>query len=412
MRWNLIIAAVAGAFCLVPPLVTAEPLTLDDALARAAVRPSLRGAALGVDAARARAAGARRAAYNPELSASAGPQFGAGGLSPRIELGLAQTLERGGKRRARIGEADVLAGGAEVERIGEALRARVETWRTFEHALVARERVHTRREIEDLATALAIAMQATARAGGTTTLRANVLVADAGRVRQERFAAEGELVTALAELARAIGAPPGEVLDPVGALAMLREPPEHGDDAIRHLVSGHPELARADAAVAAASARRAVASSRAVGDITLGVGYAYDPDPDGSHAVVGTVSIPLGVRNRNQGERAATRIEVAHAQLDRDQTRAEIERGARLAYDRYALARGAVSGFDATIIDHLHANLSAAQEAFTRGGLDFAELATTQRELVAARIAYLDAYAAALDDWADLALAAATEVAP
>ena len=39
-------------------------------------------------------------------------------------------------------------------------------------------------------------------------------------------------------------------------------------------------------------------------------------------------------------------------------------------------------------------------------------LATTQRELAAARIAYLDAYAAALDDRADLALVTAMEGAP
>lgn len=136
------------------------------------------------------------------------------------------------------------------------------------------------------------------------------------------------------------------------------------------------------------------------------------PDPDGAHAVVGTVSVPLPIGNRNQGERAAARIGVKRAEVERAYERVELERAVLLAVENYRRASAAVAGFDRGVTERLNENLAAAQDGFAKGGLDFVELTTTQRDLIASRVAFLDARLALVDAWAELVLAAAIEVNP
>jgi outer membrane protein TolC len=128
--------------------------------------------------------------------------------------------------------------------------------------------------------------------------------------------------------------------------------------------------------------------------------------------VLGSLSIPLAVRNRNQGERAAARIGARRAAVERNHARVEIERAVRLAIDNFQRARDAIAGFDAAVTEKLDENLAAAQDAFAKGGLDFVELTTTQRDLIASRISFLDARLALVNAWADLALATTIEVKP
>lgn len=404
--------AVVGTLLGLVPAARAEPITIDQALERAARRPSVEITNLDVDAARARARGAALPLYNPELSGGGGPQFGSGAASLQFQIGIAQTIERGGKRAARIAVTDAQTRGSEIAKRGELLRARVETWRAFARALVVRDRLATRHEVERLATALAAAMQKSAEAGGTTRLRVNVVVAEAGRATQERIAAEAEYAAARAALATAIGARPNEQLDPAGTVADLPALAVKADELVARALREHPEIATTDNLVSVAKAQIADADARGTPDLTLGLGYAYAPDPDGSHAVIGSISIPLAVRNWNQGERAATRIGAKRAEVERSYARVEIERAVRLAIDNYQRARDAVAGFDRAVMEKLDENLAAAQDAFSKGGLDFVELTTTQRDLIASRISFLDARLALVNAWADLALATTIEVKP
>jgi cobalt-zinc-cadmium efflux system outer membrane protein len=390
----------------------AEPITLDQALERATHRPSIEIRSLDIDAARANAGGAALPMHNPEISGGAGPQFGSGAASLQVQLGLSQTLELGGKRTARVRLADAETRDAEIGQRMELLRARVETWRAFERSLVLQDRVATRREVEKLATTLAAAMQKGAQAGGTTRLRVNVVVAEAGRATQERITAEADYAAALAALAEAIGAGPRDRLEPLGVVADPRVLTANADELVERALREHPAMARVENAQRVAQAKVADADARGSVDITLGLGYAYAPDPDGAHAVVGTMSVPLPLRNRNQGERAATRIGVKRAEVERTYERVEVERAARLAIENYQRVSAAVAGFDRGVTERLNENLAAAQDAFAKGGLDFVELTTTQRDLIASRVAFLDARLALVDAWAELVLATTIEVKP
>ncbi len=403
--------AVVGTLGLVTS-TRAERITIDQALDRAARRPSVEITRLDTDAARANARGAALPLYNPELSGGGGPQFGSTVRVVQFQVGLSQTIELGGKRSARIQLANAEQGTAEVASRGELLRARIEAWRAFERALVLRDRQDTRRQVESLARALAAAMQNSAAAGGVARLRVNVVVAEAGRATQERVAAEAEYATAQALLATAIGAAPGEQLDPAGAVPELPAVQDRIDDLVARALRENPAVAASQTRLVESRARIADEDARGVPDVTLGIGYAYAPDPDGANAVVATVSIPLAVLNRNQGARAAARVMARRAEVERSHARTEVERAVRLAVENYERARGAVAGFDRGVVEKLAENLAAAQDAFAKGGLDFVELITAQRDLIASRLSFLDARLASVDAWADLALATAMEVKP
>ena len=253
-KTTMAFAVVAGNLML-PTTTRADTITLQVALDRASRRPSIEIAELDVDAARAVARGATVPLYNPELSAGAGPQFGAGSPEVQIQVALSQTIERGGKREARTQLADAQVRGAAITKSGELLRARIEAWQAFEHALIMRDRLETRREVERLALALVESMQKAAQAGGSTRLRVNLVVADAGRATQERIAAETAYGTALAQLATAIGAGPKEQLDPVGAVPELASLSQTPDELVTLALRGNPDVLAAQSSSLVARAR-------------------------------------------------------------------------------------------------------------------------------------------------------------
>jgi len=403
--------AVVGTLGLVTP-TRADTVTIDQALDRAAHRPAVELSRLDTEAARANARGAALPLYNPDLSASAGPQFGAGSSSAQFQVGIAQTIELAGKRGARVRLADTQTHGTEIANQREQLQTRIEAWRTYERALVMRDRLDTRKQVETLARALVVAMQKSAAAGGTTKLRVNLATADAGRATQERVAAEADDATARAALATAIGAAAGEVVEPTGTVADLPPLTARSDELVTRALRNNPQVLASDNQVAVAQAAVADADARGTPDVTVGITYAYAPDPEGANAILGTISIPLAIRNRNEGARAAARVGVRRAELERTYARTEVERAVRLAAANYERARAAVAGFDREVTERLNENLAAAQDAFTKGGLDFVELTTAQRELTASRAAFLDAQLAMIDAWAELALATGMEVKP
>jgi hypothetical protein len=97
-RWRAVIGAVLAFGVTV---AHADSITFDQAVARAARRPSVAIAGTDVEAARGEADGARRPIYNPEVGVAAGPRFGGGKTLLEVQVSLAQTIELGGKGQAR-----------------------------------------------------------------------------------------------------------------------------------------------------------------------------------------------------------------------------------------------------------------------------------------------------------------------
>jgi len=374
----------------------ADTITLDQALERAVERPTVAMAAADTEAARDEASGARLPAYNPELGVAIGPARGGGATLFDFEVSLSQTIERGGKRGARVDAADARARVAAAEQDLETTLARLETWRAFELALVERDRVGAAAEAEQAAKDVASATEQTQASGKGTQLEVNLTTSEVGRTKHDRLDAESRYEAALATLATAIGAGADERVEPDGDVTTPAELPWSEDDFVALALRNRPEVSGAKAEVEAANADERAADADAVPDLTLGLSYGFSQDPN-THAVLLSASIALPVRNKNQGARSAARARTRRAKIDDRHIRDEIEREARLAYQTYVRAREAVLGFDQDVTGKLHDNLELARQSFEAGKIDYFAFSQARRDLIASERDYLDAVEEAVE---------------
>jgi cobalt-zinc-cadmium efflux system outer membrane protein len=396
---------VAVAFFNAPVQLHAQTagITLAEALRRATeVNPDLRVTRSEALVARGMAQGARRWAFNPEVAAEMGSLREIGGSQSTFAVGLSQQLELGGKRGSRIraGDHQSLAAEARVAWRDTKVAARVT--QAFVMAQLARLRLETVREAEQVALQLKAAADERLALGAGTQLEVNVASASASRERRERLIAERAAASAVLALASAIGLPATEAPEPLGDLAVL--PPE--DRSVATLI----ELAL----LRRADLRSAVAVREAASwNLRLARGLAW-PDPaigvslgrEESRFVSVGISLPLPVLNQAQVSRVEARGVFEQASIGEATLREEVAREVRDAFQSYAAARDAQAGFDRDAVERLSDNLRLAEESFRAGKIGLLVFSTIRRDLVEARLSYLVA-TADLAQWR-IALALAT----
>jgi outer membrane protein, heavy metal efflux system len=390
---------------------SAESITIEQALERAGRRPSVEMAGMSAEVARHEAAQAGRIAHNPEVSGGIGPRFGGEARTVAVQASLSQTVELGGKRGARRQVAAARAAAANGELRGAGLRARAEAWRAFQLALVTRERVAMAREAEQVAAAAAEATGERQKVGFATQLEVNLTTSEVGRARHDRLDAERKYEEALARLGSAIGAGGDEVVEPAGGLVTPPELSGKGELLARALRE-RPEAQGARAAAKVAEAEVRSADAAAVPDVTLGVSYDRERDPETVQKVLATAALELPLWNRNQDGRKAARAAARRAEREVAWTTAEIEREVRVAVAGYQRAREAVLGFDREVNERLHENLELARESYTSGKIDYFQFNVVRRELLASRNAYLDAVEETVEAWSAVQQATGGEVMP
>jgi cobalt-zinc-cadmium efflux system outer membrane protein len=404
----LVVLAVAPAH--------ANPITLDQAFQRSAKRPLVGMATASTDAATSEASGARRAIYNPELSVAVGPRLGGGQTLFDFQATLSQTIEMGGKRAARVDAANARLNVARSELAIAGLDARIETWRSFQLALLERERMRVAKEAETLAVAVDAATVERQKLGFGTQLQANLTTAELGRARHDLLDAERRYEEAIVVLATVIGAGPQERIEPDGNVAIpnaAKEATATLEALLARALNERPDLRTARAELEAARADVRAADAQATPDLTLGVSYAYEQDPGlSTHAILGSASIAIPIRNRNQGARGAARAREKRAEIDVARITANVEREVRIAFASYQRTQSAVAGFDIEVNERLHENLQLASESFTSGKIDYFQFTVVRRELIANRQAYLDAVGEVIESWSSLMRATGGEVKP
>lgn len=404
----------AGVFvALAVKPASANPITLDQAFQRSAKRPLVGMATASTDAATSEASGARRAVYNPELGIAVGPRLGGGETLFDFQATLSQTIELGGKRAARVDAANARLGVARSELAVAGLDARIETWRAFQLSLLERERMRVAKEAELLAVAVDAATVERQKLGFGTQLQANLTTAELGRARHDLLDAERRYEEAIAVLATSIGAGAQERIEPDGALVLPTETKATLDALIARALKERPDLRTARAELEAARADVRAADAQATPDLTLGVSYAHEQEPGlSAHAILGSASIAIPIRNRNQGARGAARAREKRAEIEIARITTNVERDVRVAFASFQRTQSAVAGFDHEVNERLHENLQLASESFTSGKIDYFQFTVVRRELIANRQAYLDAVGEVIESWSVLMRATGGEVKP
>jgi outer membrane protein, heavy metal efflux system len=374
-------ALLAAALAFPATAAKAEPITLDQAVARAlAASPQAEADGAAVDAARAarNQAGVRP---NPNVTVEAENAIGTGPYNvlgqAEITATYSQTIERGGRRQARVALAErdiaVVEAAGMINRLD--LAARVQ--RAFMDVLIADARLQiaqSRLSIEQ-----GLRTEAVRRVRGYRDPLFVETAANA-RVREAELAVEqavSERSAAVALLASFWGEdgtdlqPQGDVLTPsangralAGADAMLAE----------------AELERARAAIA-------YERTRATRDYTLSGGARFLRETN-DVALVASITIPLGRYDRNEGN-------IARAEAERRQIefRAEAERQNRQRMlvnliARAEAARQRASRLVAEVYPLNTRTLEQVREGYNRGGFNFQNVQDAA-----------DAILATQDDW-------------
>ena len=388
--------AIAAALNVLATAAAAEPITLAEALARAAATsPTLAAAEADVAAAegRARQSGFRP---NPELGVEVENFAGTGAFSglrdAETTVSVGQRLELGGKRpaRQRAAEAQVVAARlrlsvARADLLKDVRDAYAEAFADGRRVELARDQFLRAENLQTIATELVDA----GREPPLRALRARTAALEAvARVR----AAEAEY----AEAQRALAALWGGADD-------LPEPVAPTDEAVPSAVVDPADaldvrLAEAEVASSVAVVARERTLSRP--DVTVSLGARQFRGSDDTALVVGA-SLPIGIFDRNQGNIAAANAERMGAEARRNAALAGSIRRTRDAQAALRTAEARLVFLETRAEPEAIEAVRIAREGFSAGRftlldvLDAEEaLNTVQSELITAQLDRAQAIAA------------------
>ena len=363
----------------------AQPTTLANALLRArGTSPSITEAQAGLEAARGRAAQAG-VSPNPELQVSVENFAGSGryrGIgATEITVGLGQRFERGGKSGARRSFAAAELESAKLRlTLAEAeLDRRVRE--TFAELITAQGRLELAQRNAEVAARLAATADILVRAGRDPPLRAL-------RARSAAILSQAELESARAafvQAGRAMAATIGIVED-VTALGAAELPLQ--SQAIDPGLALDVRIASAD--LRAAQARVTLEEAAAVSDVTAQAGVRRLNETD-DIAFVGSLSLPIAVRNRNRGGIAAARADERAAVARLAQATFDSARNLGDARTQEIAAQARVAALETSGIAQAREALRLANLGYRAGKFGLLDVLEAQRALTETESALLDA---------------------
>lgn len=376
-------------------------LTLQQALEEAEARsPAIIAARARVEAteARIRQAGFRE---NPELSVEVENFLGTGELSgfrgTETTVALNQRLDLGGRRRARVTAARAELA-AEQLRLAIAHADLAQSVREqFARAVTARERLRIASENEQRARELARVAGILVQEGREPPLRGIRARSAAAQAGAELEAARAEERASRGTLASLFGVTqvPENV---VGSLLDLQPTTIAPEESLE------VRLAEAERIRAEAEVGQELAGARLDPAIGLGVRHTRET---GDVALVGGISMPLRIFDRNQGNIAAARAGVRAAEANLASVTASARVRAQNAIINVEAAQARVEALEGAAVPEAAEALRLAQLSYREGRATLLELLDAQEAFRSVEAALVDARLAQALATAELGRAAA-----
>ncbi len=378
----------------------APTLSLAEALRRAAEQnPSLLAQAYEERAAEARIeqAGLRP---NPALDVSlenfvgTGAVQGVRGLEATVQA--SQILERGGKRDKRVALAGREREAAAKEYAARRTEILASTATAYVQALAAQQRLGLAEDPLRLARETLAAVDGRVQAGAASAAEAARARAGVAAAEAELARAEAALQAARATLAATWGGEPPEATALSGVLRVPESLPNR-EAAISRLAA-HPRLELQQTVIAGRRAALELEQAQAVQDVAIAGGVRFLRDSSDA-AFVADVSIPLPVRNRNQGGIRAARETLAGAEQGVRAVEVELRAAFTAVWQDLSAAHRAARSLLRQALPATEEAYEAVRRAYEQGQLPLIDVLDAQRALVGIRREILDTqseYAVAL----------------
>ncbi len=337
---------------------------------------------------------------NPTLGAALGARTNRVGTAFEVQLTVSQQLEIAGERRTRRRAAGAYSVSLH-RKLGQSrFETRIHVRSLFALAVLARERLDTAARIRDFTSSTVRHARARVDAGELSPLRLHMAEVALTQAIQAHLEAARAYRAACRDLATRAGWPATAPIEPVGSLA---HPISAGaaDALVSTALRDHPELVALESAVDAGEASIRAARRDAWPEPTLG-GYVAREHPPGTpfadYVGLVTVSVPLPLWRRNQGERARADAALRVAQTELALRRYELTQRIHRMVDAVDTAAERVQGYQRDVLPVFGRNLDQLQRSFELGESDIVEVSV-------GRQAFLDAQKAALDTWEDYLVA-------
>lgn len=389
------LAVVSGA------VRAAEPLSLDAAVRRAlAQNRDLAAAAMGAEAARGRVeqAGLRP---NPALEAGAQADLLTGNNGARkFDLGLTQAIPLGNRLReaqavARVGIGAASAALADRRRLlaGEVTKLYVDLLALDQEVALRDRLIKANSRLLDLA-------RSKAKIGEVSAVEVNAAALEQAKLEQERTGLVAERTSRLQDLKPLLGAASDEDVAVAGDLPGLTQALVANADGEKSTWN-RPDLRVAALAVEQVEAEQRLAQVESKGDLTVGATYGYDRGAGGGadHLLGAKISIPLPVRNKNQGRLRELRAERTRAQREAEALEFKVASEVAAARQRAEQSRKILEGYRAMVLPLGEASERVLTEAYQQGQLPLFQVIQGQQQRLALESGVLaagSAYAKAL----------------
>jgi len=386
MRMGTKAIAVCAIVCVWANAAAAQgrAMTLSDVLTRAREQaPQIMSARLTLEETRARLIGASlRFQNNPELEAWVGNRNGPTERFTDYQFGLAQVLEPGARRSARVDGANA-AIAQSTANIDEVTRTVLrQSAAAYYRAVHASERIRLLNAAFELASSVYSAADRRYKAGDIPILDVNIARASLARVRADREGAEAAKTLALGELRQLLRVDDATV---EGALAA----PMPADLTVAlQAAAQRPELKALTAAIEEADAELRLGQSFAKPQYGLGISYSRE---EGDQIVLGGMTIALPFFSKGQEQRAAGSARAARLRSEFEAARTRIDVEVRAAFEAYNSRLSALRILEADAITGLDENEQLTTRSFEVGQLGLPDLLLIRRETLDTRFQYLDA---------------------
>ena len=366
-------------------------LTLQQALGLALLNnPSLEAQAWAVRAAEAQMLQAGLMP-NPEFEIEIDEydHEGAGMNSATTVIALGQVIELGSKRqwRKRVARAEGELAGWEYE--SKRLDVFTETTECFINVLAAQRQLDLAITTVELTQKTTMAVTERVKAGKEPPLQASKADAELEMARLDAFEAEKGLTVAREKLATSWGSDQATFKTAKGDLNHIL-PALPDLDRLRKHLPQNPDLAKWDTELKLHKANLKSEKAGRIPDIEISAGM-LSFEEDGTDALAFGIGIPLPLFDRNQGNIAAAKYNLAKAQAERKAAHNAIMTELTEKYaDLTVSYKKAVILKDKVVPARTKA-FDAAHEGYQQGKFGFLDVLDAQRGLFTARADLLDA---------------------
>jgi len=389
--------------CLWAAVASAQgPITLGDAVAETLEKNVLllaQKAEIPIAEARILTAGLRK---NPTLTLSTNHLDGLGtgfngdngGGPSETNSHIDFTLERGGKRQARVEVARAARSVAELQFLDAARQATQGVRDAFVDVLLARESLTlARQNLESLESIVTI-NEARLKAGDIAEVEVIRARLAALQMRLEARQAESRHRSALLRLQTAMGRSKPVTNFEVSGDLLKSAPLPALEELLRTAAEGRPDLRAAQKDTDRAAAELKSQQAQAKVDFTLGAEYTRQFFNAKSNSLGFSFSADLPVYNRNQGEILRAREEQRQAKFKALAQANAVAAEVAAAYEDYLTARDLLGGIEGPMLTQARDVREITEFSYKRGDSTLLELLDAQRAFNETMQGYLEARAA------------------